>query len=99
MTRQVNGAVDGEAGGIHAMRAVIDLVAVDVDLHQRGGRDLLPTPAVRIDEEPPRLAGNADRRMRVDEIRHLVMGEQAITGGELDALAPFGGLVLDGEAG
>ena len=35
MTRQVNGAVDGEAGGIPAMRAVVDLAAVHVDLHQR----------------------------------------------------------------
>ena len=42
VARHVDGAVDGEAGRVHAVRAVADLVAVDVDLHQRGGRDLLP---------------------------------------------------------
>ncbi len=40
------------------------------------------------------LSRHADGRMGVDEIGHPVMREQAIAGGKLDALEPFGGLLF-----
>src|SRR5580704_5272294 len=56
MPRRVNGAVDRETRRVHAMGTVADLPAVEVDLHQRGSGDLLPTRAVRVDEKVTGLA-------------------------------------------
>jgi hypothetical protein len=81
------------------MGAVADLLAVDVDPHERRSRDLLPAVAVGIDEKAAGLAGRSNRRMRIDEVGHLIVGQQTIAGRQLYALPPFGGLLLDGQGG
>src|ERR1700722_8206567 len=97
--RHVDGAVDDEPRGVHAEGAVADLGAVDVDLHQGGGGDLLPAMAVGIDEEMTGLAGHANRRVGIDEVGHLVMREETIAGRELHPLLPFRGSLLEMQAG
>ena len=47
----VDGAVDHEAGRVHRKRRVHDLLAVEVDLDQAGGADLVEEDAVGVDEE------------------------------------------------
>ena len=44
------------------------------------------------------LTGDADGRMRIDEVGHPIMREQAVTGGELHPLPPFGGLHIAADA-
>jgi hypothetical protein len=66
-----------------------DDLALDVDLHQARGRDLLVKEAVEVDEQMVRAAGNARGDVVIDEIGHAVFVDQTIAGGEIDARLPF----------
>jgi len=66
-----------------------NLLALEVDLHQAGGRDLVEEDAVGVDEERVLGARHAQRDMREDEVFPLVEGDQPIRGGEVDAGGPF----------
>ncbi len=86
----VDGAVQGEAGGVGLELGRLGEVAVEVDLQQVLRRDLVVGEAERVDQVAHLLAGHADGD--VVEDHHLgpaevVDGVVAI--GELDAERPF----------
>ena len=57
----VDGRMDDEAGIVHRMLRLADIVAVEVDLHQVRGGDLVVVQAERVDQEV-RLARPARAR-------------------------------------
>ena len=59
--RHVDGRMDDEAGIVHRMLRLADVVAVEVDLHQVRRRDLVVVEAERVDQEV-RLARPARAR-------------------------------------
>src|SRR5437867_2257729 len=67
------------------------LVALEVDLHQAGGRDLVEEDAVRVDQELVLGVGHAQRDVREDEVLPLVERDEAVGGGEVDAGGPLVG--------
>ena len=76
------------------------IVAVEVDLHQARGGDLVVGHAVGVDEEVAFLAGHARRDVVVDQIVHAVVVDQAVARREIDARLPTlrarHGLRMDG---
>ena len=72
-----------------ALRAVLDDVAVEIDLHQVRGAHLLEQHAVLVDQEMVLGAGQARAEMGVDEVGHPVMRDQPIQGGQVAADGPF----------
>ena len=89
LARHVDRAVDDEAGAVHLVGRLVEDVAVDVDLDQARGGDLLVEEAVRVDQELVLGARHAQRDVVVDQVRPAVMGDQPVGGGELDARLPF----------
>src|SRR3974390_3179749 len=66
-----------------------DDVAVDVDLHQARGCDLLIEQAIEIDQEVVLGAGNARRDVVIDKVGHPVFVYQAVAGSEFEPRLPF----------
>jgi hypothetical protein len=93
----MDGAVDDEAGRVDRERRILDLVAVEVDLHEARRGDLVEEDAVGIDEELILGAGHAQRDVREDEVFPAEHRAGAIRGCEVDARRPFFGrnLVLE----
>ena len=87
----VHGAVDHIAGGID--RVVViglqDGLALEVDLDEARGGDLLIQHAVGIDQHVLVGTRHARRDVVVDEVRHAVERNKPVAGGEIDARAPF----------
>jgi hypothetical protein len=72
----------------------IDLVAVDVDLHQRRGGDLLEQQAVRVDQKMMLRPRHAGGDVGEDHVVPAMHRDQAIGGGEVFAHRPFLGADL-----
>ncbi len=85
--RLVDRAVDHVAGLVDAVVGVglPDDLALDVDLHQARGGDLLVEQAVEIDQQVILGAGNARGDVVVDQVGHPVRVDQPVAGGEIDA--------------
>ena len=81
--------VDDEAGVVHGLLAARNPFAVDVDLHQIGSGDLVIVKAPGIDEEVVLGPGHAGRKVPVDLFRPVVVIDQAVGRGELDADIPL----------
>lgn len=81
--------MDGEAGRVDAVLALGELVAVQVDLDEARGRDLVEHQPVGVDEEVMLGAGHAGGDVGVDQIVPAVQRDEAI-GGEVDPLLPLG---------
>jgi hypothetical protein len=86
----VDRRMDGKAGRVDAVFAFAELVAVEIDLHQARRGDFLEHQAVRVDQEVMVGAGDARRDVGVDQIVPAIECDQAIAGGEIDALVPLG---------
>jgi hypothetical protein len=86
----VDRRMDGEAGRIDAVFALAKLVAVQIDLHQARRRDLLEHESVRVDQEVMVGTRHARRDVGVDQVVPAIQSDEAIAGGEVDALVPLG---------
>jgi len=86
----VDGAVDHVARDVDAVIGVWlpNDVALQVDLHQARRGDFLIKQAIEVDEQVLG-AGNTSGDMIVDEIRHSVVVDQPVAGGEVDPGLPF----------
>src|ERR1700756_1626857 len=90
VTGHVDGTVNDEAGDVDVVVGGVEQrIAVDVDLDQAGGVDLLIEHAVRVDQELIGRAGDAAGDVVGDHLGHAVHRGQAIAGGEVDAGLPF----------
>jgi hypothetical protein len=89
--RLVDRAVDHVTRFVDAVVGVRlpDDRALEVDLHQARGRDLLVQHTVEVDQQVVLAAGNARGDVIVDEVGHCVLVDQAITGGKINARLPF----------
>ena len=86
----MNGAVDGESGGVHRKRIVgVELVSGKVDFYEAGCSDFIKQHAVRIDQKLVVHAGNFRRDMGENQIRPTIKSDQAITGRQIDSGLPF----------
>jgi hypothetical protein len=102
--RAVDRAVDDVAGAVHVVVAVglPDHLAVEIDLGEARGGDLLVRETVQVDEDMMPLvalpSGDASRDVVVGEVGHPVVVDQAIAGREIHSGLPFLGadLALDG---
>src|SRR4029453_10788273 len=83
------GAVDHEAGAVHLVGRRVEDVAVDVDLDEARGGDLLVEVAIGVDQELVFLARHPHRDVVVDQVGPAVVGDQPIGGGKLDPRLPF----------
>ena len=86
----VDRRMDGEAGRVDAVVALGELVAVEIDLDQARGRDLVEHQAVGIDQEMMFRSRHARGDVGVDQIVPAIMRDQPVAGGEIDALGPLG---------
>ena len=90
---RVDGAVDGEAGGVHREFRGQEFVAVHVDFHQAGRGDFIEHQTVGVDQELRLAARDAVGQAQADvgehQIAPAVHGHQAVGGGELAAQRPF----------
>ena len=77
--------MDDEAGVVHRVLQLAHVVAVEVDLHQVRGGDLVVVQAERIDQEVRLVARHARGEMAVDELGPAEMVDQAIGRRELAA--------------
>ena len=82
--------MDGEAGRVDAVVALGELVAVEIDLDQAGGGDLVEHQPVGIDQEMMFRSRHARGDVGIDQIIPAIMRDQPIAGGEIDPLGPFG---------
>jgi hypothetical protein len=96
--RGVNGAVNHEARRIHGERRFADFLALQIDLHQAGGGDLVEEHPVGVDEELILGPGHPDGDVREDEILPAEVRHQPVAGRKVDTHSPFLGrdLVLEG---
>ena len=94
--RGVHGAVDGEPGRVDLVGAFEHLAALEVDLDEARGRDLLEEHPVRVDEEVVLRPRHPRRDVREDEVVPAEAGDEAVAGGEVDAPCPL--LRADGGA-
>jgi len=78
-------AVNDETGLVDRVVAVLDEVAVEIDLDQARGGDLAEMQPVGVDEEVIIRPRHARRDMGEDEIVHAEMRDQPVTGGKLYA--------------
>ncbi|MNE73863.1 hypothetical protein D3C80_1698970 [compost metagenome] len=90
--RLVDRRVDDKAGRIDlaAVEMAVDHVAVQVDQHQVAGAHLLECHAIAVDQEVPVRPGYTQGDVRVDQVGHAVVGDQAIQRSQLAARLPFG---------
>jgi hypothetical protein len=85
--------MDHVAGEVDAVvRGIRDDLAIEIDLDQRGRRDLLVHHAERIDQEMLVAARHARRDMVEVQVGHAVEIDKAVAGREIDAGLPFGGI-------
>ena len=74
---------------VDAVRAVVELVAVDVDLDEAGGGHLAEMQPERVDQERARLPRHVDGDMVVDHLRPAEHVEHAVAGGEFGPRLPL----------
>ena len=86
----VDRRMDGEAGRVDAVVALGELVAVEIDLDQARGGDLVEHQAVGIDQEMMLRSRHPRGDVGVDQIVPAIMRDQPVAGGEIDALVPLG---------
>src|SRR4051794_15384903 len=86
----VNGRVNGEAGGVDAVIALAELVAVEINLHEARSGDFVEHQAIRIDQEMMLRSRHARGDVRINQIVPAVMGDETVAGSEIDPLVPFG---------
>ena len=82
--------MDGEAGRVDAVFALAELVAMKIDLHQARRRDFLEHQSVRVDQKVMVGTRDARRNVGVDQVVPAIKCDEAIAGGEIDALVPLG---------
>jgi hypothetical protein len=89
--RAVDRRVDHVARQVHAILrvGVGDDLAVEVDLDQRRGGNLLVHHPERVDEEMLLAAGNTRRDVVEVQVRHAVEVDEAIARGEIDPDLPL----------
>jgi hypothetical protein len=68
---------------------LLEDVAVDVDLDQARGGDLLAEVAIGVDQELVVLARHPHRDVVVDQVGPAVMGDQPVGGGQFDPRLPL----------
>ena len=97
LARHVQGAVDGEASGVGHVGRLDDRMALDIDLDERGGGDLLEHQVVGVDEEVMLRPRHPRREVGEDDVIPAIQRHQPIGGGEIGADRPFlgGNAVLD----
>jgi len=93
LARHVDRAVNDKAGAVHLIGRLVEDVAVDIDLDQVRGGDLLVEEPIGIDQELILRARHAQRDVVVDQMRPAIVRDQPIGGGEIDPRLPF--LVAD----
>ncbi|MNS26248.1 hypothetical protein D3C72_581650 [compost metagenome] len=71
----MDGAVDDETGRVDRVRRRFHWPALQVDLHQAGGRDLIEQQAVRVDQEVVLRPRQAQGNMGEDQVAHTEMGD------------------------
>jgi hypothetical protein len=91
LARHMDRAVNDEARAVHLVGRVVEDVAVDVDLYQARGGDLLVEKAVGIDQELVLGSRHPQRDVVVDQVGPAVMRDQAVGGGEIDPRLPLVG--------
>ena len=90
VTRGVNGAVDGESGGVYRERIVgVQLVAGKIDFYQTGRGDFIEQQAIGIDQKLVVDIGNFRRDMGEYQIRPAKVRDQPVTSREINARLPF----------
>ena len=89
LARGMDRRMDHEAGAVDGCGRIADRIAVEVDLDQRRGGDLLEHHVVRIDEEMVLRPRHPRREMREDQVVPPVERDEAVGGGEVDAQRPF----------
>jgi hypothetical protein len=87
--RHMDCAVNDEAGAVHLIRRLVEDVAVEIDLDQVRGGDLLIEEAVGVDQELILFARHAQRDVIVDQVRPAVMHHEAIGSRQIDAGLPL----------
>jgi hypothetical protein len=96
----VHGRMDGEAGHVHTLFAVLHGIvhgaAARVDLHQVRRLHLVEEHAVAVDQEVVGRARDACADVRVDQVRHAEVGDQAVQRGQVVPGLRFGILRVDG---
>jgi hypothetical protein len=86
--------VDGETSGVNREFGLRQLVAVQVDLHQAAGRDLVKHQAIRVDQKVVLGAGEPGADVGVDQVAPAIVRNQPVGGGQIDAQLPFFGADL-----
>ena len=81
--------MDHEGRGVDLVGRVVELAALDVDLHQAGRRDLVEQQPVRVDQELILAARHAQRDVVVDQVVHAEPGDHAVAGRQLDPGIPL----------
>ena len=82
--------VNGEAGGVDAVVALGELVAVEVDLDEARCGDLVEHQAVWVDQEMMLRSRHPRGDVSVDQIVPAIIGDQTVARGKVDPLVPFG---------
>ena len=89
-SRHVAAAVEGDAGVVDAIRAIIELVAAHIDLDEARRGDFVEPKIDRLQQKVVGLSWNTCREMRA-EVRAVpteMIGE-TIAGGEFNARIPL----------
>ena len=81
--------MDDEARRVDDVVGVLDDVALEVDLDQVRRRHLAEMDPVGIDQEVFLAPGHPRRDMGREQVVHVEMGDEPVTGGEIDADVPF----------
>ena len=91
MARAVHGTVNHIAGRVDRIVVVglQDGLALEIDLDEARGGDLLVQHAIGIDEDMLIGSWHARGDVVVDEVRHAVEGDKPIASGKVDAGVPF----------
>ncbi|MNR33693.1 hypothetical protein D3C85_1513860 [compost metagenome] len=84
--------MDGETGRVHLGRAGLQLVPLDVDGDQVGGRDFLRAQAVLVDQEGGGFSGQAHGNVREDLVAPAIEIQQPVGGGQVGAQLLFCGV-------
>ena len=85
----VNRRVNDEAGRIDLVRALGELIAVEIDFHKARCGDFVEHQSVRVDEKMMLRSGHARRDMRIDQIVPAIQCDQPVGGRKIDALRPL----------
>ena len=90
LAHPVDRRMDGEAGRVDAVIAPGKLVAVEVDLDQARRGDLVEHQSVGVDQEVMVRPRHPRGDVGIDQIVPAIQCDEAIAGGEIDALCPLG---------